>query len=76
MAPLTAPQLTPSRPRPIPGAAALFAAAETGDLRKIDAALASGTPVDIADQRTSPTGTPTLLTPLCAAATPQRLPEP
>ena len=58
----SSPRSPPYRPRPVPGSAALFSAAEAGDLRKLEAALAAGTPVDITDQRPSPAGLPTLLT--------------
>ena len=38
-------------------------AAETGDIEALKLAIASGAPVDGADQRKSPLGQPTLLTP-------------
>ena len=44
--------------------ARLLSSAEAGDLGGIAAALADGASVDTADQRKSPNGTPTLLTPL------------
>ena len=42
----------------------IFTAAETGDLALLQQCLAGGVPVDTPDQRKSPNGVPTKLTPL------------